>query len=243
MTRTKTSSGGDRQGVTHWGVPARGALLLLGLLAGAGLLHGQETASWIGSTDRRANPLVEEILLFSPTEDRLAAARALGLRSDPYVSDLIGSLLGRMRGSRRFEDALVLRVLLDSVFDRSLVAEELRARAAQNPGGLDLLADGLPGFDAPLARESYRVLGLAGGKRFTGVLMSEGRALADALRRRGGRSDAEQADRLMAYLEAVEATGDETLADPVVAILQLTRTREVGRYARRVLARVLPGEN
>jgi hypothetical protein len=216
---------------------------LLILLAGAPVLRAQEASSWIGSTDRRANRLVAELLLSSPMEDRLTAARALGTRRDPYVSDLIGALLGRMRAPGRFEDPLVLRVLLDSVFDRSLGDAELRARAAENEEGLDRLADGLPGFDAPLARESYRVLGLAGGSRYTGVLMSEGRDLAAALRRRGGRSDAEQADRLMAYLEAVEGTGNESFADPVVALLQLTRTREVGRYARRVLVRILPGGN
>jgi hypothetical protein len=210
------------------------------LLCAAGAVHAQELGSWVPSTDRRVNPLIGEILLAPPTADRLEAARALGQRSDPYVSDLIGSLLGRLHGGGTYEDALVLRVMLDAVFDRSLLPKELQRRAVENRAGLELLAESLPSFDAALARETYRLLALGADRPLVGVLMREGRALGEDLQRRRGRSDAEQADRLMAYLEAAAAAGDGELAEPVVAILEHTRTREVAHYARQVLAAILP---
>jgi hypothetical protein len=203
-------------------------------------LQAQELASWIPSTDRSANPLIAEILAFSSLTDRLGAARALGLRRDPYVSDLIDVLLGKLYGTGRFEVELVLRVLLESVFPRSLVPEALRPRLEVNRSGVELLADRLAEFGAPLARETYRILGVAEDGRLRSALMDEGRRLTEALKRRNGSSDAEQADRLMAFLEAVEQSGDGLFAATVVSLLEITRTREVGVYSREVLATILP---
>jgi hypothetical protein len=203
-------------------------------------LRAQELASWIPSTDRTANSLIAEVLVTSPLAERLEVAGALGLRRDPYVSDIVEILLGKLYGAGRCEVELVLRVLLASVFPRTLAPGEIRRRLEPNRPGIELLADRLAEFGAPLARESYRILGLAEGGRLRSALAYEGRLLVEALKRRNGASDAEQADRLMAFLEAVEQTGDDCFADTVVSLLETTGTREVGLYARDVLATILP---
>ena len=204
-------------------------------------LYPQELAAWIPFTDRSSNPVIGEILISSTLEDRLQAAEGLGRRRDPYVADLIDLLVGRLHGQGRYEEELVLTFLLASVFPRSLAAEEVRQRIELNLPALRLLAALLPEIGAALARETYRLLSHTQGGSFTAALAAEGRRLGDALRSRDGYSNAEQADRLMAYLGAVERAGEPSLAAGVVAVLETTRTREVGQKARRVLEAILSG--
>ncbi|MBN1835375.1 MAG: hypothetical protein JW820_05955 [Spirochaetales bacterium] len=214
------------------------ALLVAVLLAPAGV-HAQELAAWIPSTDRSMNPVIAPILAEGPLQDRVAAAEALGLRRDPFVADLVGALLALRHGPRAHEAELVLRVLLASVFPRSAAPEGLREPLAQNREALELLAAALPELRAPLAREVYRLLSLLDEGRFTAALADEGRRLNEQLARRHGRSDAEQADRLMAYLEAAQRSGDPRLAPAVIGILETTMTAEVGQRAREVLSGTL----
>jgi len=202
-------------------------------------LYPQELAAWIPSTDRTSNPVIGEILVSSCFEDRLQAAEGLGLREDPYVADLIGLLLGRLHGPGRHAEELVLTVLLASVFPRSLAPEEVRRRIEVNLPVLQLLPALLPEIGAPLARETYRLLSHAQDGSLRAALAAEGRRLGEALKSRDGCSNVEQADRLMAYLGAVERVGDPDLAGGVVAVLETTRTREVGQKARRVLETLL----
>ena len=217
----------------------RNAILAILLLASRGA-GAQDLAAWIPSTRRAANPLIGEVLVASPLEQRVRAAQALGLREDPYVVDLIGLLVGCLEGSARHEDELVLRVLLASVFPRSLAPGELQRRIEVNMPAMELLAGGLDGYGLGLARETYRLLSAGANARFAGALAAEGRRLGAALGEREGRSDVEQADRLVAYLEAAGNSGDPALAGNVVSILETTRTPEVGRAARRVLGLLLP---
>ena len=219
--------------------------LLACLLAAAPALQCQEFSAWIPSTDRTDNPLIRELLSSGSLGERLAVAEALGARGDAYIGDLLESLLAGLSGPARPEGELLLRVMLASVFPPSLSAEELERRLGPNRQAIELLAESVPGFGAPLARETCRVLaraiGTGGGGGLKGALMAEGRRLAEALGERSGYSDSEEADRLAAFLEAVETIADPVFADIVVRILETTRTRELGRYARFVLARILPG--
>jgi hypothetical protein len=110
----------------------------------------------------------------------------------------------------------------------------LETRLHKNREGIDYLVANLPQFTLSLKREVIRLLGFFHAPASLSVLMSEGRLLAELLRRQQGHLNGEQSGLTLTYLETVSRVGDPDFADVVLLILERSRHLEVAEKARNV---------
>jgi len=204
------------------------------LLFGLGLLACPRLPAeghWGEATDRSQNALLADYLASSDLGEAVQLVRALGRRRDPYCSDVIGSLLsGRRRAPER--EAL-LQELLAAL---NLARQPGDGRLEANLEGLQLLSEGLPGYDWSLRAQVIRLLGETGSPEFDRAVLAQAAALVRRLEEQAGRADAGQGALLLAVLDYAEARAKPLFLDPVLAILETTRDREAGRRAQRVAA-------
>lgn len=196
----------------------------------------QDFAAWVRTSGREDNDLLIELISQGELSACLEICRAIGLRSDFRVGEVILALGGSF--SRASQNELLLRVLLASVFPVGLERTELRERLKENLESLDFLFSTLSRYDLPLKREIIRLMAGLPEPKYQGMLMSEGRRITELLRRQKGRLEQEQAALIVTFLETVSATGSPDFADVVLTILERTRHPGVAEKARSV-ARVL----
>ena len=214
-------------------------LALLCLCPRAG--PAQDRGSWIRYSDSGDNLLIVEMIEQGDLAVGLEAAAALGLREDFRVGPIIQAVGQSSDARPDWERELVLRTLLHSVFPSSLSGPDLQRRLQANREGLDYLVAGLPGFGVPLKREIIRLLAYLHPPEYLGMLMSEGRRLAEVLLDQAGMLNGEQAGLAVTYLDTVGAIAEPEFADLVLLILERSRHLEVAQKARTVSRILLLG--
>jgi len=197
-------------------------------------LPAQDYASWIQYTDRGDNPLIAQMIEEGDLSVALEMATALGRRQDYAIHGIILSV-GQMANLRpEWERELILRTILVEVFSPALDFEQLERRSRENREGIDFLVESLPGFRDSLKREVIRLMAYIHPGEYLGMLMTEGRRMADLLRQQNGMLNGEQAGLILTFLETVGSISDPEFADIVLLILQRSRHLEVAEKARAV---------
>ena len=202
------------------------------LLSAAWLVSNLQAEGWIAVTDRADNPLLIEYLLSADLAQSLQAVEEIGGRKDPYISDIISALQGGHR------QQLLLRSLLRAAFSPESAGEELERRLAANQEGLELLARGLDGFELPLRQESVRVLRATAAEEFDRYILEQAGWCVGLLLEQKGLTDAEQSAFLLEILEYAGSRRSTLFLDPVLRILEATRSRIVAEKALQI-ARIL----
>ncbi len=212
--------------------------LLLLLAVGLSSLPATLPAEhWAVHTDRQQNPLILEAMQEGDLDQALEAARALGLREEDYVSDILSGLLGRGQ-------ELPLLFLLRAVFPPEQSPRVLAPRLAVNREGLDELARGLEGFGPALRREVVRLLRQAGDRAYDRPVLAQAGRLCDRLRAQAGRAEAEQAELTLEVLEYAASSANPVFLDPVLRLKECSRSAPIARRAAEVageLARTASG--
>ncbi len=200
-----------------------------------------DAASWISRTDRRDNPVVLSYILSGDLAQALEAASALGHRPDPYVADILVALArsGSPGGAEGTRSQLVQLWILQALLPREAPRQELRARVLLNVEALDVLVPALPRLMPLLRRDLLRMLAWAPQPRFGAALMQEAAAQARRLAGSRGRMTAGQAEVVLALLDAVEALGEPTLAEPVALIAGRAASLPVASRAASVAGALL----
>jgi hypothetical protein len=202
----------------------------------------QDYSSWIRYSDSTDNALIAEMIRQGDLGTALEIAKALGLREDTEVQQIILAVGESIDPGSQWEGELILRTLLASVFPASLDKSELEARLRRNREGLDFLVSGLPHFTLSLKREVLRLLGFLHPPEYLSAIMSEGRDLAELLRKQQGQLNGEQAGLALTYLETLDRVDDPECAEIVLMILQRSRHLEVAEAARSVSRSLLLDE-
>jgi hypothetical protein len=203
-------------------------LLAAGLLALPCCLGAEH---WVVYTDRRQNPLILEVMQGGDQEEALQAARALGLREDAFVSDILSGLRGRGQ-------EMPLLFLLRAVFPPTASPEELGPRLSANREGLDELAATLAGFGLPLRREVVRVLRLAGDRAYDGPVLVQAGWLRDRLLAQAGRAETELAELALEVLAYAGSSANPVFLDPVLRLQECARSAPVARRASAAAAQL-----
>ncbi len=206
----------------------RAVILLLSTLWLTFNLHAE---GWIAVTDRADNPLLIEYLLSVELSQSLQAVEEIGRRTDPYISDILAALLERFSPAQGYRLQLLLRSLMRAAFPPESAGEELERRLAANQEGLELLARGLEGFGLPLRRESVRVLRAYGSEEFDRYVLGQAGWCVRLLQEQRGLTDAEQSAFLLEILEYAGSRRNTVFLDPVLRILEATRSRVVAEKA------------
>jgi hypothetical protein len=214
-------------------------MMLLCLLCVPFCGAGADIGDWVVYTDRRDNPMIAAAILESPFQDQIAAVKALGLRADFNVSEIIDSLFAT-RSSRNV-DCLeyLLRLLLSSVFpdpesgsyaDADAEAE-LRARLRTNHGSFDNLAASLTSIeDLQLRAEILRLIPYRGDAAQSTYLLAEADVIVEMLA--DGRATSSQQDYILTYLRAVQKLDDGVFLEPCLSIYERSAETPVSQAAR-----------
>lgn len=196
------------------------------------LLYPNQLSKWISSTDRGSNDVIIELIKSDDLGTGIEAVRALGLREDPYVGDIIQYLYFNYSHSRYYEEELLLRFLLSSVFFVRLDGAVLTERLSINHDGIDLLVKNLYQFhDSLLKAEIVRIIPLARRKEYLSVLLAVGRELEGLLKRQKGRLNTDQVEMFLQFLQAAETTGSPDFTESCLSIYELTRHPQVASRA------------
>jgi len=197
-----------------------------------------QAQEWILRTDRGQNRLVIEAMQAGSLQEALEAAHALGLRQDPFVSDVISSLLG---GGQQ----LLVLSLLHEVFPPEAGPEELAGRLEANLEGLDLLSAGLAGFTPALRREAIRLLRGSGLGKYDRQVFAVAAGLERRMEAQEGHLEAEQAELALEVLEYALSRRNPDFLDLVLRLQEASRDKPVARKAAavgRLLLRPAAGE-
>jgi hypothetical protein len=186
---------------------------------------------WVAYTDRKQNPIILELLEAGELDEALQAIRALGLREDAYVSDILSALKGRGQ-------QVQLLFLLRAMFPPGKSLQELRPRLSANREGLGELANGLKGFGLELRREVVRVLRLAGDRSYDGPVLAEAGWLRERLLAQAGRADAVLAELALEVLAYAGSSANPIFLDPVLRLKACARSAPVARRAAEAAAQL-----
>jgi len=181
---------------------------LLFLAAATGLLFADGAADWIQTTDRSDDPEIIRLMDEGDLERKLEAAKALGLRRDPFVGNVIGHFLALYRHDRQYEYELVIESILASVFPPQAGEAERAARSEANRETLAALIAACDGFGSGALKAACIRLGAAAGTAGVGPLAArEGGRLLERLRRNRGSADRADTEEILAILDAIAVLG------------------------------------
>jgi len=213
----------------------RGLLFLAILLVAAFPSPAQRVGSFVSGTTRAANSRVLQILLGPDMTDATEAARALGVRSDPYVGDILAGLFSRMSGSESYRYGLLFREVIEYVL---LLPSPSPTKIAANAGELSQILLQLQSIEdaatkAALLRTTPYLPEAASQK----PLLDEGLFIEGYLKRHGGGLDPGRLDEALSFIDGCAAHSNTVLRAEVVRAVELARNTEFVRAARGYLAR------
>lgn len=201
--------------------------------AGEGL-QAQTVSETVAATSRMSNALVLQILVDDDTTRALSAARALGIRKDPFVGDILEGLFSRIDGPRSYRNLLLLRVVLQGVF---LQPSPAPAKIAINARALTQLLSRLESIpDAETKGVLLDISRYLSREDVEKPLLAEGAFLITYLQTTGGRFTPDRRDEAMSFLAACQAHNNAVLRNQVITQVVLARDAAFVRRARSYLS-------
>ena len=187
---------------------------------------------WVRSADRGGNRLVIEAMQSGSLQEAVEAARSLGERADPFVSDVVSALLENGRH-------LLVQFLLHEVFPPAADPDVIRSKLAANPQVLDRLAAGLANFGPALRRETVRLFRVSGLGAHDVQVFALAAELERRMREQEGHLEAEEGELALEVLEYAASRGDPDFLDPVLRLQEASRDRPVARKAAAVARKMV----
>ncbi len=205
------------------------------LAAASALASAQDWGSFAAASGRADDPAILQALAEGDLSERTAICRGIGERNDPYAADIIGWLLGRNVGAEKAQVEILLRVLLQGLFDPARGPERLRSAAAENAGALGSMISRIDRWTDPqLKSPLVRVLpSLPAGDALPALLVV-GSGLVDLLRSGEGLLSPGHTGLALDYLSAVESTKCTDALEQCAAIARLSRDKVLVERARAV---------
>lgn len=200
----------------------------------AGSAYAQSIADFAAGTARSANPAILTILLGHDTTDAVAAAEALGKRTDPYVGDILSALFARVTGPSSYRATLLLRMVIEYDF---LLPAPRPARVAANAAALaDLLGQLQSIPDAETKGALLTVSRYLPAGASEKPLLDESSFLIRYLRSTRGRFAPDRLDEALAFIGACRAHSNPVLRSQVVTLVELANDASFVRAAQGYLA-------
>ena len=223
------------------------AVLFFLLLTSAPALQAASWASIAAASTRADDPLLIQVLRESSLQDSIDLCSALGARKDPFVGDIIESLLQErtgypQTGAHRADAELLLRILLAPMADTTQPADGRRARVAANQSAVDLILGRLDELEDPqLIAELVRMAPVMEPVSARITLVRVAARVVGALRASGGRLDDRYIALAMDLVSSATAVGGRDLLEPLVQISTLARDKAVVDAARQAAQALASG--
>jgi hypothetical protein len=171
------------------------------------------------------------------TEDfgtAIMICEGIGRRGEPYAGDVIASLAAGNPGRTDSQRELLLRILLEKLFDPARDEPAIQARIAANSEELDSLVGRIAQWKDPqLVGVLVRVLPSLPGKTALPALAEAGSRAIDELRQGMGLVSPQEG-ALLDFLSSVERISSEDFLEQCTAIARLSRDKVIVDRARAI---------
>jgi hypothetical protein len=210
------------------------------LLLTAQLVAAADWRSFAADSGRGDDSAILEALSGGDFEIRMAICQGIGTRAEPFAADIIDYL--RQRGVRQdgYRASLLLRVLLDGMFNPARGEAEMRARVAANKEILMDIAARIGDYrDPQLTATLVRILPLLPSDTALPALMVVGSRLTSELQRNQGVIPSQEIDLVLGFLSTAARMKSQDLLDPCVVVARLSREKVVVDAARKTVKTLL----
>ena len=212
-----------------------GLLLMVSQLAAAA-----DWSTFALQSDHSEDPVILEAMDTQDFDAKLLLCQGVGRRADPFAGDIIDSLLARHTGAERFRAELLVRVLMQGLFDPARGEKAIRDRVAANRVALVEMTGHIDRWKDPqLTAELVRVLPLMDAREALSPLMEVASRLVDELRESRGAIASPDIALALDFLSAVEKMPGRDFLQPCIAISRLSREKVLVDRARRVVIAIL----
>jgi len=216
---------------------SRSAVLNLLLILPTIALAAEPPLEWgtfVARSDSSDDALILLALEDADLGTRIDICSSVGRRKDPFAGDIIDAIRSGSGGIDPGLAELLLRTLLDSLFDPSLEEDALRAKAAANAEALSSAIGALASVRDPQLRGALlRILPLRENENGLSVLAAQGADLVRLLRKGAGWLAPGETALLRDFLWAAGVMPSMDLLPLCTQISRLSREGAIVEEARR----------
>jgi hypothetical protein len=186
-------------------------------------------------SDRRLDPALVSALQGEDFDTKVLICTGVGHRPDPFAGDILTALLEINAGKMSDRIELLLRMLLQGLFDTSKGEKWVSDRIAANRDVLDSMARRMAQWKDPqLAGALVRILPSLDTPGALPGLAQAGSRVVGTLETGNGVIPSQDLALAMDFLTAVEATGRADFLEQCTAIARLSREKAIVDRAREV---------
>jgi hypothetical protein len=198
-------------------------------------LHCFDYTDVIRATDRSYNSIIIRVITSVSLNERIEVIKALGQRDDPYVEDILYSLINQCAGRKKEEIEYLIRVLLHTMFSPLLDEGILSSRLLANKEVLVDMIRQLHIFDDPMLRcQVFWIIPYFHDMSLNSSVMSEGQRLIELCKKKNGLPGTLVDEEITAFLELTAVIGNTDFLDIVMSFRTHSRTKKIIEKAREV---------
>jgi len=205
------------------------------LLFAAAVASAADWGTLAADSDRRLDSVLVSALQSEDFDTRILICMGIGKRADPFAGDILTALLENNAGKMSDRIELLLRMLLQGLFDQLKGQKWISDRIAANRDVLDSMARRMAQWKDPqLAGALVRILPALGTPGALPGLAQTGSRVVNMLETGQGVMLSQDLALALDFLTAVQATGRADFLEQCTAIARLSREKVVVDRAREV---------
>lgn len=223
-------------------VLATGGLICALLLAASTMVAAEDWGTYAARSDRGDDPFLMQALDDEDFSTKVLICSGVGRRDDPYAADIIASLLERNAGAEKVQVEILLRMLLQGLFDSARGEERIRSAVTANAGVLDTMISRIDRWTDPqLKAVLVRLFPFMPPSEVLSALLTVGSGLVDRLESAEGLITSQEMGLAMEYLATVEKMKCRDSFEQCAAIARLSREKVLVDRARSVARALASG--
>jgi hypothetical protein len=212
-----------------------GGLIFVFLIAAASPAAAQDWAAFAERSGRADDPLLVQALADGDFGERALICSGIGRRDDPYAADIVQWLLERNAGAGRFQFEILLRMLLQGLFDPARGDQRMRAAVTANAAALGAMIARIDLWTDPQLKSALvRLFPHMPAADVLPALLAVGSDLVHILESEKGLLPPQDMGLAMDYLAAVEALKAGDAFAQCAALARLSREKVLVDRARAV---------
>jgi hypothetical protein len=179
---------------------------------------------------------IVELLLEHDISESMQMVRSIGETEKPRINDILKILCERNDKRERNKTEILIRLLIESVFDKSLTREILDTRIGTNRESLLLLVERFESFDDRILKaDIIRLILLMKAPSQEALIHREGFNLVKLLKDQHGYCSPECEVEIIAILETIAISDSEDFFELCIQIMKNTKNSVVYDQAKNLV--------
>lgn len=192
-------------------------------------------------SDRTLDPMLLSAMRDEDFAAKLLICEGVGKRDDPFAGDIINSLMAGNAGRKSDTVELLLRTLLNGLFDPSRGEAGIGERITANRDELDSMAGRMEQWrDPQLVGALVRILPVLDTPNALPALAQAGSRVVNALENGSGVIPSQENALVLDFLSSVEQMHRIEFLEQCTAIARLSREKLIVDRAREVARGIIP---